>query len=175
MAAPVAVRTPMCTGPLTRPNQSADGSVAERVLEQSLFHRSAPIDTERPPHGSVDRDCAGRNATSVKVVEPRQSCPFRGGRARTSDRLNSGHAEAASALLFGVGTTGVQDHSMYRRLVTERKRSAPSRTEAKRPWSRANGQGVMSKSGAILRAEVRCPHSSGEAGQLPWSEGGHGE
>ena len=131
-----------------------------------------------PPRGgprSVDRDCAGRNATSVKDVEPRQSTHFRGGRARMDDRLNSGQAKATPVPLAGKGTTGVQDHGMYRRLMTEHKRSAPSRTEANRPWSRANGQGVMSKSGAILRAEVRCPHSSGEAGQLPWSEGGHGE
>jgi len=42
----------MCTGPQKRPNQSADGSVAERILERLLVNGSAPIDTERPPHGS---------------------------------------------------------------------------------------------------------------------------
>lgn len=55
---PLAVRTPMCTGPRTRPNQSADGSRAERVLEQSWVNGSATIDTERPPHGKHDRGLA---------------------------------------------------------------------------------------------------------------------
>jgi transposase IS116/IS110/IS902 family protein len=55
---PLAVRTPMCTGPRTRPNQSADGSMAERVPEQSWVNGSATIDTERPPHGKHDRGLA---------------------------------------------------------------------------------------------------------------------
>ena len=46
----LAVRTPTCTGPQKRPKQSADGSVAERILERLLVSGSAPIDTERPPH-----------------------------------------------------------------------------------------------------------------------------
>jgi len=92
-----------------------------------------------------------------------------------SDRLNSSHAKAAPVLFTEMGTTGVQVHGMYRRPVTEHKRSAQSRVEANRPWPKAEGQGVLSKSAAILRAEVRCPHSSVEAGQLPWSEGGYGE
>ena len=128
-----------------------------------------------PPRGgprSVDRDCAGRNATSVKVSSPVNHLI-----SVVAEHVFEGDQKSPSEgnTHLRVGTTGVQVHGMYRGLVTERKRSAPSRTEAKRPWSRANGQGVMSKSGAILRAEVRCPHSSGEAGQLPWSEGGHGE
>jgi transposase len=49
------VRTPMCTGPQMRPIKSADGSMAERILERSLIGGSAPIDTERPPHGRKDR------------------------------------------------------------------------------------------------------------------------
>ncbi len=53
MTAPVTVRTPMCTGPQMRPNQSADGSVAERNLEGSLANCSAIFDTERPPHGRL--------------------------------------------------------------------------------------------------------------------------
>ena len=161
--------SPVCEN---RATVGAASCCYHRALSQYRVLRAVP------PRGgprSVDRDCAGRNATSVKDVEPRQSSNFRGGRARMADRLNSGHAKSTPASRKGKGTTGVQDHGMYRRLVTERKRSVLSRTEAKRPWSRANGQGVMSKSEAILRAEVRCPHSSGEAGQLPWSEGGHGE
>jgi hypothetical protein len=64
---------------------------------------------------------------------------------------------------------------MYRRPAAKRERSAASRAEANRPWLRAAGQGVKAESAAILAAEVRCPRSSDEAGQLRWSKGGHGE
>lgn len=124
---------------------------------------------------SVDRDCAGRNASSVKEVEPRQSTRFCGGRAGMTDRLNSGHAKATPTPWNGRGTTGVQDHSMHRGPVTEHVRSSRSRAEAQRPRPRASGQGLRPKSKAILRAEVRCLHCSNEAGQRPQSEGRHGE
>lgn len=60
-------------------------------------------------------------------------------------------------------TTGVLDHGMYTRPVAERERSAWSATNT-RPRSRASEQGVTSKFKAILRAEVRCFHSSEEVG-----------
>ena len=143
-----------------------------RALSQYRVLRAVP---SRGGPRSVDRDCAGRNATSVKDVEPRQTVHFRGGRALIGDRLDSGHAKATPAPFDGRGTTGVQDHGMYRRSMAEHLRSAGSRVEAKRPWPRASKQGLTPKSKATLSAEVRCPHSSDEAGQRPWSEGGHGE
>ncbi len=124
---------------------------------------------------SVDRDYAGRNASSVKEVEPRQSDRFRGGRAGMTDRLNPGQAKAIPVPSRGTGTTGVQDHSMHRGPVTEHVRSARSRADAQRPRPRVSGQGLRPKSKAILHAEVRCLHCSDEAGQRPWSEGRHGE
>ena len=122
---------------------------------------------------SVDRDCAGRNASSVKVLSPDNHLI-----SVVAEHVCVGDQKSPSegSTHLRVGTTGVQVHGMYRRLVTEHKRSAQSRAEANRPWPRAEGQGVTTQSyAAILRAEVRCPHSSDEAGQLPWSEGGYGE
>ncbi len=128
-----------------------------------------------PPRGgprSVDRDCAGRNATSVKDVEPRQthSSVVAEHVSTTSESLVSEGSTSRKA-----GTTGVQDHGMYRRSMTEHLRSASRGAEAKRPWPQAKGQGLRPKSEVILGAEVRYLHSSFEAGQLPWSEGRYGE
>lgn len=66
------------------------------------------------------------------------------------------------------------DHGMYSRPTSKRERSAQSRAEAKRPWLRDVRQGLKAESASILSAEVRCLRSSDEAGQCPWSEGGHG-
>jgi len=117
-----------------------------------------------PPRGggrSVDRDCVGRNATSVKGVEPRQSlCSVVAEQASTRPEYWSREGSTSHK----AGTAGVQDHSMHRRPVTEHLRSARSRAEAQRPWLQAKGQGPRPKSKAILRAEGRCLHCSEEAG-----------
>jgi hypothetical protein len=132
--------------------------------------------TSRGVLRSVDRECAGRNATSVKAVEPRQSAMFRGGRAGMDDRLDSGHAKAALTLLAEeVGTTGVRDHGMHTRQVAVRLRSAASLVATPRPKPAADEGGFTPNFPAMTSAEVRCPHSSVEAAQRPWSEGGHGE
>ncbi len=128
-----------------------------------------------PPRGggrSVDRDCAGRNATSVKDVEPRQSSRSVVVEhvSKTGESLVSEDNTSREA-----GTTGVQDHGMYRRSMTEHLRSASRGVEAKRPRPQTEGQGLRPKSEVIPDAEVRCLHCSCEAGQLPWSEGRHGE
>jgi len=73
------------------------------------------------------------------------------------------------------GTTGVQDHGMYRRLMAEHLRSAGSRAVATRPWPQTFGQGLKPESEETLSVEVRYLHCSFEAGQLPWSEGRYGE
>ena len=106
---------------------------------------------------SVDRECAGRNATSVKVVEPRQTDNFRGGRA--SMRKRRQHRPSQT-----IDTTGVQDHGMYTRLMSEPGRSRRSPIQGSGLGSKVGWQGVMTESvPTILRREVRCVHSSKEA------------
>ena len=127
---------------------------------------------------SVDRECAGRNATSVKAVEPRQSvrsvvaehvCPSPG------NRLSEGNTSREA------GTAGVQDHSMYTRQVTVRLRSAAPLAASPRPKPAADEEGPTPNFPVMTPAEVRCPRSSEQASQrLPGgpsapSEGGHGE
>jgi hypothetical protein len=121
---------------------------------------------------SVDRDCAGRNATSVKDVEPRQSA-----HSVVAEHVSTTSESSVSEgnISREAGTTGVQDHGMYRRSMAEHLRSASGGVEAKRPWPQTEGQGLRPESEVIPGAEVRCLHSSDEAGQLPWSEGRYGE
>ena len=134
------------------------------------MHRRYRVLRAAPPRGgprSVDRDWAGRNARSVKGLSP-------------DNQLVSVVAEPVCRRrrqhpLARVGTTGVRDHGMSSRPTSERERSAESRVEVQRPWPRDVRQGVNAESASILTAEVRCPRSSDEAGQRPWSEGGHGE
>ena len=121
---------------------------------------------------SVDRECAGRNATSVKDVEPRQSA-----RSVVAERVcqRQGNLLSEGSTSREAGTTGVQDHGMYTRQVAVRLRSAAMWAASSRPRPITEGQGLRPKSPGMSSAEVRCPHSSDEAGQLRWSEGGHGE
>ena len=139
-------------------------------------YRQYRVLREASPRGgprSVDRDCAGRNAeVGVKGLSPdNQPVPWW---PSSYDRdQNTGRAKAA--LVDEASTTGVLDHGMYSRPTSKRERSAQSRVEANRPWLRDVRQGVNAKSASILSAEVRCLRSSDEAGQCPWSEGGHGE
>jgi hypothetical protein len=121
---------------------------------------------------SVDRECAGRNATSVKDVEPRQTAfsvvaehvwPSPG------SRLSEGSTSREA------GTTGVQDHGMYTWQVAVRLRSAASLVVSPRPKPATDEEGQRPNFPVTTSAEVRCSRSSDEAGQLPWSEGEHGE
>ena len=137
---------------------------------------------EASPRGgprSVDRECAGRNAKcSVKEVEPRQSARSVANQrevvaehvsASPGDRLSEGSTGREA------GTTGVQDHSMHARQVAVRLRSAATLAVAPRPRPATDGEGLRPNSAAASSAEVRCPHRRVEAGQHPWSVGGHGE
>jgi hypothetical protein len=99
---------------------------------------------------SVDRNCVGRNAPSVKVSSPDNN--LRGG--GPSMKQGTQHRRPQS-----VGAAGVQVHGMYRRLSTEHKRSASSRGRSTSDPS-SQSQGLKAKVRVILQAEVRCPHSS---------------
>jgi hypothetical protein len=123
---------------------------------------------------SVDRNCAGRNATSVKGSSPDNHFfpwwPSVYPAAKAASRPGWAPAGAARKSVSdctlqrnGMGTTGVQDHGMYRRPAAERERSARGRA-MKRPRFRASERGVKTKLEAIPRAEVRCLHSSEEVG-----------
>jgi hypothetical protein len=104
---------------------------------------------------SVDRSCAGRNAfSSVKVSSPDNI--LRGGRPTMEQGMQ--HRR-----LTHDGTTGVQVHGMYRRLVTKHKSSASSRRNACTPRARVASQDQKIKQVTILAAEVRCLHSSEDA------------
>ena len=154
-----------------RENRATEGaalSCDSRALSRYRVLRGASRGALR----SVDRECAGRNATSVKDVEPRQSvrsvvaehvCEMPG------NRLSEGSTSRKT------GTTGVQDHSMYTRQVAVRLRSAATLVVSPRPKPATDEEGLRPNFPVMTSAEVRCSHSSDEAGQRPWSEGEHGE
>ncbi len=114
---------------------------------------------------SVDRECAGRNAVSVKGSSPDKQLvlwwPSQYAEAKAASTLR--RAPSGESSPSRVGTTGVLDHGMYTRFATERERSASGRA-TQRPRSRVSGQGVKSESKTIPGAEVRCFHSSKEVG-----------
>jgi hypothetical protein len=123
---------------------------------------------------SVNRECAGPNATSVKGSSPdNQVFPwwpsqYKEAKAAPTDHMlplrDVAYAPPGSARpCHRIGTTGVQDLGMYTRPATERERAARSRTNI--PRSRVEGQGVKTKSGyTILCVAVRCARSSEEVG-----------
>ena len=121
---------------------------------------------------SVDRECAGRNATSVKDVEPRQSA-----RSVVAEHVSTspGNRLSEGSTSREAGTTGVQDHSMYTRQVAVRLRSAAPLVDSPRPRPVTDEEGLRPNFPAMTLAEVRCLHMRLEAGQRPWSVGRHGE
>lgn len=155
-------------GPGDVPGLSPVSGNTARSLYRVL--RSSPRGAER----SVDRECAGRNATSVKRLSPdNQLFPWwpsqyeEAKAAPTSARALRAAEESVSDSTrqrSEAGTTGVLDHGMYTRPAAKRERAATSRTND-RPRSRVGGQGVTSESTpAILEAAVRCARSSEEVG-----------
>lgn len=154
-----------------RGNRATGGaafSCDSRALSRYRVLRGAPRGDLR----SVDRECAGRNATSVKEVEPRQSS-----HSVVAERVWVDRSNPASEGSTGreAGTTGVQDHSMYTRQVAVRLRSAAPLVDSPRPRSAPEEEGPKPNFKVMTLAEVRCPHMRCEAGQRPWSVGGHGE
>lgn len=105
---------------------------------------------------SVDRECAGHNASCVKGSSPvKRSVPWWPSVYAA--------AKAASAVFSTVGTTGVLDHGMYTRLMSEAGRS-PRGGAHPSQCSSAAEQGGFAKFAVSARGEVRSGHSSEEVG-----------
>ena len=105
---------------------------------------------------SVDRECAGRNASCVKGSSPvKLNVPW-----WPSESTNrEGNIDCRKM----VGTTGVIDHGMYTRLMSELGSSLRGGAQH-RQCSLAIGRGETAKSGVSDRGEVRSRHSSEEVG-----------
>ncbi len=105
---------------------------------------------------SVDRECAGRNAKGVKGLSPvKHPVPW-----WPSVYVA---AKAASTGRLTVGTTGVVDHGMYTRLMSEPGRSPRGGAQTSQCFLAA-GQGATAKFAVSARGEVRSRHSSEEVG-----------
>jgi hypothetical protein len=167
----------MCVTKLLLTSECRPGDVPGRSLvsgnsERSLYRvlRFVPRGAER----SVDRECAGRNATSVKGLSPDNQVfpwwPSQYEEAKAAPGLMRVPCWTAVESVFdstqqhvNFGTTGVLDHGMYTRPAAERERAVRSRITSVRPRSRVGGQGVTTKSmPTILLTAVRCAHSSEE-------------
>jgi hypothetical protein len=112
--------------------------------------------TPRGAPRSVDRKCAGRNASSVKVSSPDRHLTF-----VVADQVLS--REGSIDRRWMIDTTGVQVHGMYTRLMSEPERSllrrARSASSVQTDWQR-----VAPKSAPVRLREVRYRHSSDMAG-----------
>jgi hypothetical protein len=153
-----------------RGNRATGGAAFSCDLRALSRYRVLRV-SSRGEGRSVDRECAGRNATSVKAVEPRQSarsvvaehvCPSPG------NRLSEGSTSRE------VGTTGVQDHSMRTRQVAVRLRSAAPLAVSPRPKPATGWEGLRPDSPAMTSQKSDALVVA-EAGESRWSEGGHGE
>ena len=105
---------------------------------------------------SVDRECAGHNAMCVKEFSPvRLVVPWWPSVYAA--------AKAAPTVFSTVGTTGVQDHGMYTRLMSEPGRSPRGGAQLCQCFLAAE-QGGFAKFAVSARGEVRSGHSSEEVG-----------
>lgn len=169
----------MCVTKLLLTSECRSGDVSGHSLVSGNTERSLYRVLRLASRGagrSVNRECAGRNATSVNGIEPRQSSNFCGGRASMRKRRQHRPVTGSN---FGVwrmrlriardpvtesAPPGSKTAACTQRPAAERERSVPSRTPLF-PRSTVGGQGVMSKSTpTILEAEVRCVHTSKEVG-----------
>lgn len=105
---------------------------------------------------SVDRECAGRNASCVKGSSPvKHPVPW-----WPSKYLA---AKATSTEIQTVDTIGVIDHGMYTQSVSEPGRSPRGGVQVRQD-SLGAGQGLETKLATSARGEVRSRHSSEEVG-----------
>lgn len=162
-----------------RANGATGGAAFSCDSRQLSRYRVLREASSRGDPRSVDRECAGRNAmSSVKEVEPRQTR-----RCVVAEHVwpSPGNWLSEGNTSREAGTTGVQDHSMHARQVTERLRSAASLVEASRPKPATDEEELRLDFPAMTSAEVRCPRSSEQTSQRSSggdelsSEGGHGE
>ena len=72
---------------------------------------------------------------------------------------------------MGAGTTGVQVHGMYIRLMSEPGRSPQVEAHKFSQCFLGREQGIKAKFEMNACGEVRSHRSSDEVGQCPWSEG----
>lgn len=115
-------------------------------------YRVLRADVQRCPVRSVDRDAAGRNATSVKGSSPVK---------RYLPEWPSNYVAAKATLLSHERSTpGVQAHGMYRRQLQELGKTSDRQT---RNPSKTPRQGFIPKSKVLRLSVLRCPHSSVEA------------
>ena len=180
---------PVCVTKLLLTSKCRTGDAPARSLVSGNTERSLYRVLRGSSRGalrSVDREYAGRNATSVKGSSPdNQAFPWWPSQYEEAKAASTGHGFQLRSVAYASSdcasprrsfdTTGVQDHGMYTRPAAERERSARSRTNGfgfgrhaatlDGSRSRVGGQGFKSKSTpTILRAEVRCARSSAEVG-----------
>lgn len=153
-----------------RGNRATGGaafSCDSRALSRYRVLRGVSRGTMR----SVDRECAGRNAKSVKDVEPRQS-----GHSVVAERVwtDRGNSASEGSTSREAGTTGVQDHSMHTRQVAVRLRSATPLAVSPRPKPAPGWEGLRPDSPAMTSQKSDALVVA-EAGESRWSKGGHGE
>lgn len=116
-------------------------------------YRVLRADVRRRPARSVDRDDAGRNASSVKGSSPVK--------LHLPEWPSDYEAAKATPGSSGPGTPGVLDHGMSRRLAQELGKASDRRT---RNESKTRRQGVTSESKVLRLSALRCTHSSEEVG-----------
>lgn len=148
---------PMCVTKLTSASRCGfiDPSPVCGNTERSQYRvlRGSPRGALR----SVDRDRAGRNALSVKVLSLDKNLIY-----VVAEQVWSSEGSIGSGNRSG--TTGVLGRGMYGRWTLERKRSVRNRRQSSEPGDVTAGQGVTTKSGSTFHAEVRSFHSSEEVG-----------
>jgi len=120
---------------------------------------------------SVDRECAGRNAKSVKDVEPRQTT-----NSVVAERVWSkpGNRHSEGSTSRKAGTIGVRDHSMYTRQVAVRLRSAAALVDSSRPRPATDEEGLRpyfsamapQKSDALIVASKRVNARGAKGGTV---------
>jgi len=171
----------MCVTKLLLTSECRSGDVPVRILVSANTERLLYRVLREPmaPGGatrSVDRKCAGRNATSVNGIEPRQTTNFCGGRAIMRKRRQHRSITGSQCGVWRMRPRIARDPVIesappgsktaactqgQQRNVRDLPRVGPRSL----PRFRVEGQGVMTKSAStILETEVRCVRISEEVG-----------
>ena len=141
----------MCAGKSYQQPTDASSVAGNTVRSVYRVLRDSPRGELR----SVDRDSAGRNAASVKVLSPvKHLSPWWPSNYLAAKATPEDYAIPNG----GSGTTGVLVHGMLKWLLMEPRRSSRSRARL----LKMEGRRLMTESNLILRGEVRCSHTSEE-------------